>query len=338
MDSAALRDQLLHQNRPEDVRGFLSQVWEAHSSLPQQTPWERRKYFLTRGLEILLALPVSSIITTLTVAFSLALVGAFILLVSNVEEVVSGLGSGLSITAYLSDRNTQESIERIRRESRALPGVGSLSYTSKSEALAEFRDAMGERGELLSRFDSRSPLPASIELELTSPSAEVHQLVVNKLKEEPLIDEVLSGDDLVDRVSGLVDAIKTVGAGGGLFTFVIIVFLILNTIKLVIYSQRHEIEVMQLVGATQSTVRTPFLVAGALQGLFGAVIGVFVLRFLFWLIVVALEQTKLLGSAIPMPSFYSLPSIILFILVGVALGVVASAIAVGKHLESFLES
>ena len=124
MDSAALRDQLLHQNRPEDVRGFLSQVWEAHSSLPQQTPWERKKYFLNRGLEILLALPVSSIITTLTVAFSLALVGGFILLVSNVEEVVSGLGSGLSITAYLSDRNSPESIERIRREARALPGVG----------------------------------------------------------------------------------------------------------------------------------------------------------------------------------------------------------------------
>lgn len=338
MDSAALRDQLLHQNRPEDVRGFLSQVWEAHSSLPQQTPWERRKYFLTRGLEILLALPVSSIITTLTVAFSLALVGGFLLLVSNVEDSVSGLGSGLSITAYLSDRNNQQSIERIRKEARALPGVGSLTYTSKSEALAEFRDALGEKGELLSRFDTSSPLPASIELELTSPSPEVHQLVVAHLKSEPLIEEVLSGDDLVDRVSGLVNAIKLVGIGGGIFAFLIIIFLILNTIKLVIYSQRHEIEVMQLVGATQSTVRNPFLVAGALQGLFGAVIGIFILRLMFWLSVVSLEQTKLLGSAIPMPSFYSLLSILLFIVIGIGLGVVASAIAVGKHLESFLES
>ena len=107
---------------------------------------------------------------------------------------------------------------------------------------------------------------------------------------------------------------------------------------MVIYSQRQEIEVMQLVGATQSTVRTPFLVAGALQGFFGAVIGVFVLRFLFWIIILSLEKTKLLGAAVITPSFYSLFSILVFIFIGIALGIIASAIAVGKHLESFLES
>lgn len=337
MDSSALRDHLLHQNRSEDVRGFLSQVWQAHSSLPQQTQWERRRYFLVRGIEILLALPVSSIVTTLTVAFSVALIGSFVLLLSNVEDTVSGLGRGLSITAYLSDRNTPETVERIKKESRALPGVGTLSYTSKSEAIDEFRKALGERGELLSRLDSRSPLPASIELELTTSSPEVYQYVVTKLKEEPLVDEVLSGNDIVDRVTGLVNAIKMIGVGGGIFVSVIIVFLILNTIKLVIYSQRHEIEVMQLVGADQSTVRNPFLVAGALQGFFGAVIGVFILRFLFWVTIVSLERTKFLGTAIQMPTFFSLFSILLFLAIGIFLGVVASAIALGKHLESFLE-
>jgi cell division transport system permease protein len=338
MDTTALRDQLLHQNRPEDVRGFLTQVWDSHSSLPQQTPWERKKYFLMRGMDILLALPVSSIITTLTVAFSLALVGGFMLLVSNVEGVVSELGSGLSITAYLSNNQNPNDIEKLKSEIGNLAGVGSISFTSKSQALAEFKQALGDKGELLSRFDSRSPLPASLEITLTSQSPEIHQLVVSRLKENPTVDEVISGDDLVDRVSGLVSAIKIVGFGGGIFAFVIIVFLILNTIKLVIYSQRHEIEVMQLVGASQSSVRAPFLVAGALQGFFGAIIGVLFLRFLFWVIVTFLEQTKLLGSAIPQPTFYSLLSILLLLILGVGLGVVASAIAVGKHLETVFES
>ncbi len=338
MNNKALRDQLLHQNRPEDVRGFLTQVWESHDSLPQQSPVERRKYFLTRGLEILLALPVSSLVTTVTVAFSIALVTGFILLTSNMEELVSELGNGVSITAYLRDNIPAAEVESLRSELAAYEGVGEVVYTSKVKALADFRESLGEKGEMLSRFDSKSPLPASLELTLDSQATAVHEAIVARLKGDALVSEVLSGEDFVDRVSGLIGAIKVLGFGGGLFVFVVVGFVILNTIKLVIYAQRHEIEVMQLVGATRSTVRTPFLVAGALQGFFGAVFGIILLRIVFALLLFSLSQTKLFGSALPLPTFYSLPATLLITILGALLGTVASALAVGRHLETVVES
>ncbi len=331
--SNTLRNQLLHGNNPEEVRGFLTQVWESTPSLPMQSPADRVRYFLERGVETLLALPLSNLFSTLTVAFSLALVAGFFLLLSNVERTLSDLGSSLTITAYLSNDSRSADTEALLRRLKAVPGVQRVEYTSPASALENFREALGDRAKLLGRFDGRNPLPGSFDIQLERQSRELHTQVVEALENAPIVTEVSSGNDVFEKVSGLLSAIKIVGTGGGIFLFGVVLFLILNTVKLVIFSQREEIEIMQLVGATEATVRTPFLVAGAIQGFFGGVVGVVVLRLLFGVVRSSLEGSSLFGAALPLPYFFSTGAIVMFLLAATVLGVAASALAVGRHLD-----
>jgi cell division transport system permease protein len=288
---------------------------------------------LQRGVETLLALPLSNFFSTLTVAFSLALISGFILLISNVEGTLHDMGSSLSITAYVESSATDEQISNLIVALENNEVVKNVDFTSKAKALREFRDALGEEGTLLGRIEGENPLPASLDVQLENQSKELNSKVVEQLEASQIIREIISGNDVVEKVSGLISAVKVVGYGGGLFLFGVVLFLILNTVKLVIYSQRQEIEVMQLVGATESTVRIPFLVAGAIQGLFGAIVGVVVLRLLFGTLRFSLEGSALFGATLPLPEFFGLSSILFILLAGTLLGIVSSALAVGRHLD-----
>lgn len=328
-----LRDRLLHANSPEDVRGFLSQVWQSQPTLPLQSLRERIVFFLQRGVETLLALPVSNLLSTLTVAFSLALIAGFILLIVNVEKTLSNLGNSLSITAYLSDSATEAQVDALTHNLKGSEAVKGVDYTSKITALREFKSALAGQTSLLSRFEGDNPLPSSLDIQLERNSPELNSFIVEKLEDSEIVEEIVSGSDVVEKVGGLLTAVKVIGYGGGVFLFGVVLFVILNTVKLVIYSQRQEIEVMQLVGATQTTVRVPFLVAGAIQGLFGSIFGIVVLRVLFGVIYSSLEKSAVFGAAIPLPEFFGIGATLLILLAGVTLGVVASALAVGRHLE-----
>lgn len=333
MSSSTLRDQLLHSNHPEDVRGFLTQVWESTPTLPLQSRSERLSYFFQRGIETLLALPASNFFATLTVAFSLALISGFILLISNMDRTLRDLGSSLTITAYLTDETTPEQLEGLKRSIDEIEGVRRIEYTSKGHALSNLKQALGEKGALLGNIQEENPLPASIDIQLSQQSKVLHSTVVEALEEAKIVEEVISGNDAVEKIGGIMSAVKVLGYGGGLFILGVVLFLILNTIKLVIYSQRQEIEIMQLVGATEATVRAPFLVAGAIQGLFGAILGVLFLRILFGIIRGSLEGTALFGATLPLPQFFPLGGVFLILLIGTILGVFASALAVGRHLD-----
>lgn len=333
MTENALREQLLHGNHPESVGGFLTQVWEGMPTLPMESRSERVLSFLRRGLETLLALPVSNIFSTLTVAFSLALVCGFLLLISNVERTLKDLGSSLSITAYLDGTATEEQVQQLVQALQSNRAIKRVEYTSKAKALRDFREGLGEEGALLARVDGDNPLPASIDVQLEAQSREANSKVVEQLEASQVVQEIISGNDVVAKVSGLVSAVKVLGLIGGVFLFGVVLFLILNTVKLVIYSQRQEIEVMQLVGATESTVRTPFLVAGAIQGFFGAIVGVLVLRAVFQLFRYALEGSALFGATLPLPEFFGVSAVLLIVLLGTLLGTFASFLAVGRHLD-----
>jgi len=331
--NSALREQLLHGNHPDDVRGFLSQVWEGMPSLPMQSRRERIISLFERGIQTLLALPVSNLFSTLTVAFSLALVSGFVLLISNIEDVLSDIGSSLSVTAYMTKEASEQEIESLVSSLKNLEGVKGVQFTSKVQALREFKDALGKEGSLLGRIEGDNPLPASLDIQLSKQSKERNSKIVEVLEDSKYVEEIISGSDVVEKVGGLISAVKIIGYGGGVFIFGVVLFLILNTVKLVIYSQRQEIEVMQLVGATESTVRIPFLVAGAIQGLFGAIFGVLVLRILFGVLRASLEGSALFGATIPLPEFFGVSGMLLILAAGTFLGVVASALAVGRHLD-----
>src|SRR5262249_38478803 len=157
--------------------------------------------YLQRGFFTVLALPMSSLITVLSIAISLFLLAGFLLILQNVDHFLSEAGTTLNLTAYLKDGSTQDKIADLIRELEGNSRVRAVHYVSKEEALSVFKKDLGERSNVLQGLDEKNPLPASIDVVLRQEDLGIDNLerLVSQLRANPLIDEVVYGSEWVQH-------------------------------------------------------------------------------------------------------------------------------------------
>ena len=148
-----------------------------------------------------------------------------------------------------------------------------------------------------------------------------------------MFDEVVFGSDWVERAQSVLTAFRIIALVSVVCALAVIIFLIGNTIKLVIYARRDELSIMQLVGASDTFVKVPFVIAGLLQGVVGSVLGLVLLQGMFGLIDSSLQGAELFGATIPEFSFLHLGSVIGIVLLGVAVGALGSFFALGRFMK-----
>lgn len=321
---------------PADIpSGDLSQLWAADSALPKIQGVEVFWYYVRRGFDNLVALPASNAITILTIAVSLFLFAGFLLVLKNIDKVISGAGTTLYVTAYIKEGAPDKQITSFIKELEQSPGVRSVRYLSKEDALSMFRDELGPRASFLRGLESDNPLPASIELILQPDELKIGRVgaSVERLRENPLLEEVIYGNEWVERSQKVLTLFRLLGYLSLAIVLIIIIFLIANTIKLVIYARRDEVIIMQLVGATDSFVKMPFVISGVLQGFTGAGCGLLVLRLVFWIVNFQLMNSSLLGVALPQLSFLSGVLVFAVVSLGMIIGAIGSFFALGRFMN-----
>jgi cell division transport system permease protein len=201
-----------------------------------------------------------------------------LLLLAGFWIVQTGLVAGLEfveqkvqVVADLSDQVTAERATRLVTQTSQLPEVASVVYVSREEALRRFRDARAAQGEEdLTPYLETNPLHASLEISLRNPGQ--FGQVLERLRAEPDVIRVKDIQDLVQRVQTVTGVLRTAGALALVVVGMIVLFIIVNTIRLAVVARAEEIEIMRLVGASDGFIRWPFVFEGALVGLFGAVI------------------------------------------------------------------
>jgi cell division transport system permease protein len=201
-----------------------------------------------------------------------------LLLLAGFWIIQTGLLAGLQFTeqkvevvAYLHTNATPDQIVELRRQVEAMPEVESALYISRDEALDEFRASMEAQGrEDLTRYLDSNPLYGSLEVKLEDPR---DVGTVNRaLEDEPLIRNVLNVEDLVERVLTVTGILRTAGTVLLLVVGIIVLFIIVNTIRLAVFARAEEIEIMRLVGASDAFIRWPFVFEGAFVGLLGSLL------------------------------------------------------------------
>ena len=272
--------------------------------------------------------PVTSLVAAATIGLCLLLVGAFALLVANMERLLDRFGEDIRVSAYLSeDLDAAGQAELLLRVSTA-PGVESVELVTKEQALARFRESQAERAALLDGLEE-NPLPASLEIALAPEQRNAAGLEVlgEALDGLPGIAELGYGHEWIEGYQQAVELIEGVAfaIGGvlGLATLVIVA----NTIRLSIYARREEIEIVQLVGGSRSFMATPFLLEGAAQGIAGGVLGLVLLYAVYQLLLPGLSGglELLLGYAEPV--FLGFEAATWLVAAGALLGVTGSALA-----------
>jgi cell division transport system permease protein len=210
-----------------------------------------------------------SLAATLTMVLMLLLLAGFFILQNVLLASLAFVEQKVEVVAYLQHNATQDQVDDLVLRIEAMPETASVEYISRDVALERFRETQAAQGrEDLSRYLESNPLYASLNVKLTTPTG--LGAVADALRPDPIVRNVLNIEALVDRVTTVTGVIRTAGVAILAIVGIIVLFIIVNTIRLAVVARAEEIEIMRLVGASDAFIRWPFVFEGALVGLLGA--------------------------------------------------------------------
>lgn len=288
----------------------------------------RLRYFGRTALQGLRASPVTSGVAMGTIGISLVLVGAFSLLLRNMEELLERFGEDLHVTAYLEAQLPEAERRELLQVIGHVEGVASARLVDEAEALERFRRGVGHGAEFLEGLDE-NPLPASIEITLTPEwrSAEGMQTIADSLRGLPGLADLSSGADWVEGYLRALALVRGLGLGLTAILVLAALLIVANTIRLGIFARRDELEILELVGASRVFINTPFLLEGLLQGMIGGLFALALLLGLYHLVLPGFQFGLELVLGGVAPRFFDLREACGFVLAGAGLGLVGSAAA-----------
>jgi cell division transport system permease protein len=198
--------------------------------------------------------------------------------------------------AYLQPGIDNNGLKGLKQKILALDDVEGLNFIPKQEALNRLKEQMKHQSSLFRNL-TQNPLPDSIEIRMTAATESWQKIdtLAAQLEALPQIDEVEYGQRWIGRFIHLFNLFRLAGYAMGALFFMAAIFIVANTIRLVIYSRRDEVEIMRLVGATDNFIKIPFYFQGLIQAALGAVIGLGMLYLSFFFISANVEQQVLPG-------------------------------------------
>ncbi len=215
----------------------------------------------------------SGLLSTVTIALALFVVGGFLLVTSNLERLAGEWSRTAELSVYLQDDVTAADREAIDRTLAADAAVEAREYISKDEALKRFKQTFGE---LATTIDSvgDNPLPASFEVRLKggSRSSDAARGLSGSVRRLTGVSDVRYDAQWLDRLLALVRAIRGVGVALGLILAAAAALTVANVVRLALHARKDELEIMQLVGAPGIYIRGPFVVEGIVEGGAGALL------------------------------------------------------------------
>jgi cell division transport system permease protein len=276
------------------------------------------------------------------------IIGSAYLCSANISAFVDSMGADNEITAYISDdveesehQSLQDSIlsaisnKLVLKEGESVNDYVQIDFVSKDEALKEWKAQLGDEGEYLELFEDDNPLRNEFRITVVEKHLDCFDLIATTIQDEFVPDQIAKLKDtrnLVNMLLSLRRVLNTLGFWIMLILAVVSWFIVSNTIKLAMYSRRHEINIMKYVGATNSFIRTPFILEGLIIGVCAAGVS-FALQ---WVVYDYLLQPLIKNlSFMPIVSFASLcPMLIVYFGgIGLLVGFVASVFSINKYLK-----
>jgi cell division transport system permease protein len=278
----------------------------------------------------------SHLLTAGIMATTLFVFGGFMLLETNLQQLLNGWGDQIQITAYLHNDLAAGDVTGLIQRVQAMPEVERVRHTSQEQAWRDFQAALGTQSGLLDGLP-REVLPASIDISLSPPHRDgpaVQQLAA-RLKNESGVASVEYPQEWVERLGLIVlvvEWIKWILAG---VLFIATFFIVGSTIKLAIVARQDEVEIMQLVGASEELIQAPFVIEGMIQGLAGGALAIAGLGVAYLLL--QAEAARMGGLFAPLHElrFLNLPSIGLLLGAGWVLGAVGSLVSLRRFLRTW---
>ena len=219
-------------------------------------------------------------VSVLTIALSVFIVSAFALFFINATDFLDGWRKGVRIIVYMTDGASEAQRLSLTEAIEKTGAAQEVVFISKDEAFKDLRKKIGDQSSLLDGLD-KNPLPDSLEMTLKDVyrSPEDIETLAARIAGLPHVDDVEYAQKWLHRFSGVYNLFKITGLVLASIFFIATLLIIANTIRMIMFSRREEIEIIRIVGADENFIRYPLFIEAILQGFLGGFLGLW--RF-FW--------------------------------------------------------
>lgn len=284
---------------------------------------------------------VMSLGAIITIYLSLLLVGVSVGSGFLLGQVVKSVEEKVSIRIYLKDGADPATVDALQQELISNPEVATVTYTSKEQALEDFKNTMVQDSpEIVEQLEG-NPLPASLDVDLKDPRNVM--LVVDAIKASPNFTAVADrpddpekslkyGQQIVNQLFTFTRILRYVSLVFVALLGVISLIFINNAIRLAIYARRKEIGIMRLVGASNWFIRTPFLLEGVIQSLIGAALAIGSLS-VVWLYILPALKESLTFLPLTLSGAAAAQVALILVVSGIIIGLIGSGLAMRRYLK-----
>ncbi len=264
--------------------------------------------------------------STVVIALAVLLLGIYLAISINSVKLLKLIRDKVEIDAYLAENIQGSDINKLIADIKTVGGVKSVTFVSKEEAAKIFAEDFGQ--DILEVFDY-NPLPASLKISLYDEYKTIDRIekIKTELQKNREIDDIVYAQknlEIIERNSQSLVFLN-------LSLLVIItfssIFLIGNTIRLMIVAKKDTIEILKLIGATKETIRTPFVMEGFFQGFLGSILAVIILQFFLGYFYATYTNNDFNFSIM------DTKFLILLVIFGTMLGTLGSAISIRRFLK-----
>ena len=274
-----------------------------------------------------------TISTMLIICATMLILGIFVIIFQNVNYNVKTLRLEQGLQAFIEDKTTDDEVEYMKDQLHLIDGVYEIIYMSKAEAFEDAKDQFKDQDYFLDGLENLDIFPASFIVKF-----ENIEDVDNIKAQVEKIDGIYKVKYNASTIEAVISISKVANyflLGVGSVLLVVSIFIISNTIKLAVYSNKREIMIMRYIGARNSFIVKPFIVEGAIMGVVSALISFILISIVYVYVYVALNSSYALGvfKFIPYSTiWYQILG--LYVLLGLFIGIFGSAISLKKYLKA----
>jgi len=284
----------------------------------------------------------TSVASILIMTITLFVITSLIFIQAGLNSSLNNIKDKVDVTVYFLPDADEASIDGVKEALEKLPEVKEVSYTSQEEALVEFKEKHSNDYLTLQALDEldENPLGASLNIKAKDPSQ--YESISKYFESDSslsrgaltVIDKIDYHQNkiVIDRLTSIIKGAQRLGFVVSLILILISLLITFNTIRLIIYMSREEINVMKLVGAGGRYIRGPFVVSGVLVGIVASVLTTIIfIPVSIWL---GNQMTDFIG--INLYTYYKANFFQLFIIMlgsGVAIGAISSVFAIHRYLR-----
>ena len=267
------------------------------------------------------------------ITITLIIVAVAIIASLNVQNFTEAIEKDMTIVVFVDNDSNEDDVKEIEKEIKKISNVEKYTYQSKQDVKTKMQEESEVFNTVLNNWDEdESPLKDTFQIKVKD--VEKIGKTAEKIKNMDNVSVVRYGEGMVDKMVSAFSSVEKVTYGIVIALILVTIFLIVNTIKLTISARRREIGIMRLVGASNITIKIPFIIEGMILGLFGSIVPVLIVTYgylAFYKHFDGYLYSKLIQLIKPEPFIYQVSLVVIGI--GILVGMVGSARAVRKYLK-----